>query len=60
MAADSTQKTIDTDMVNGKDAGVMGTPAFFIVGPTGTQKKINGAYPFDTFKDAIQNVQPTK
>lgn len=57
VAAEKTQKAVDTDFQDGKDAKVMGTPAFFIIGPTGTQKPIAGAVPFATFKKAVEEVQ---
>jgi len=60
MAAESTQKTIDTDIAAGTAAKVSGTPSFLIIGPTGVQKQISGAYPIDTFREAIGAVQPTK
>ena len=55
--AEKTQKTVDADLKAGGDAKVMGTPAFFIIGPTGIQKPIAGAVPFETFKKAIGEVQ---
>lgn len=60
MAAEKTQKTIDADLAAGKDAKVSGTPSFLIMGPTGLQKQVSGAYPIDTFREAIGAVQPAK
>lgn len=60
MTAEKTQKTIDADLAAGKLANVSGTPSFLIIGPTGIQKQISGAYPIETFREAIGAVQSTK
>ncbi|HEY1911362.1 MAG TPA: thioredoxin domain-containing protein [Vicinamibacterales bacterium] len=44
----ATKKVVDTDAEAGQDAGVDGTPAFFING-----RMISGAQPFDVFKKII-------
>ena len=41
---------VDTDIAEGNDAGVDGTPAFFING-----RMISGAQPFDVFKKIIDD-----
>ena len=41
--------TVDADQKAGSDAGVQGTPAFFVNGIF-----INGAQPYESFKDAIE------
>ena len=41
---------VDADIAMGNDAGVNGTPAFFING-----RMINGAQPFDAFKKIIDD-----
>jgi protein-disulfide isomerase len=40
---------VDADIKMGNDAGVTGTPAFFING-----RLISGAQPFDAFKSIIE------
>jgi protein-disulfide isomerase len=57
MEGDSASKTIEADIASGKGAKVSGTPAFLIIGPTGTAKTITGAYPIASFADAIDEVQ---
>ncbi len=57
MVSDAAQKVVDTDYAAGTEVGVSGTPNFFIVGPSGTQKQISGAYPLETFVKAIEEVQ---
>mgnify|MGYP003694590085 CR=1 FL=1 len=42
------QAQVDADMEAGEDAGVNGTPAFFVNG-----RMLNGAQPFDAFKRVI-------
>jgi protein-disulfide isomerase len=44
----ATKKLVETDTEAGQDAGVDGTPAFFING-----RMISGAQPFDVFKKII-------
>jgi protein-disulfide isomerase len=44
----ATKKVVETDTEAGQDAGVDGTPAFFING-----RMISGAQPFDVFKKII-------
>ena len=39
---------VDADLVDGKGAGVRGTPAFFING-----RFVSGALPFEAFKEII-------
>jgi protein-disulfide isomerase len=58
VSADSTAKTIEADIAAGTAATVAGTPSFLIIGPGGATKQINGAYPFASFTEAIDAVQP--
>jgi protein-disulfide isomerase len=44
---------VKDDMAAGSAAGIDGTPGFWIIGEDGTGQKISGAYPFDSFKAAI-------
>jgi protein-disulfide isomerase len=48
--AHKTKTVVDTDTQAGEDAGVNGTPAFFING-----RMISGAQPFDVFKKIIDD-----
>lgn len=60
MDGDTAAKTIENDLSLGKAAKVSGTPAFLIIGPTGTTKQITGAYPIASFAEAIEAVQTKK
>ena len=53
----SKRMPIDNDAKAGVDAGVRGTPSFFIIGPNGASKTVTGAFPYETFKEAIEAVQ---
>jgi len=53
----SKRMPIDDDAKAGVDAGVRGTPSFFIIGPNGASKTVTGAFPYETFKEAIEAVQ---
>lgn len=58
MAEDATDSTIEADIDAGIAAKVAGTPSFIIVGPDGkTQQFIQGAYPINSFRKAIEAVQ---
>src|SRR5262249_36532108 len=46
--AKNDQKSIDKDVEDGSEVGVIGTPAFFING-----RMLSGAQPFEAFKDII-------
>lgn len=51
------EEEVNKDMADGQASGIDGTPGFWILGPDGQNKKISGAYPFDTFKaefDALE------
>jgi protein-disulfide isomerase len=48
MAKEEFKAAIDKDIADGGEAGVSGTPAFFING-----RNISGAQPFDKFKEVI-------
>lgn len=47
---------VKDDMADGQASGIDGTPGFWILGPDGQSQKISGAYPFDTFKAAIDGM----
>lgn len=47
---------VQADLTAGSNAGISGTPGFWVVGPDGTGQKIEGAYPFDSFKAAIDSM----
>lgn len=53
----ASKAAIEADIKAGTDAGINGTPSFFIMGPTGASKTVTGAYPYDTFVKAIEAVQ---
>lgn len=44
---------VDADFAAGNAAGVSGTPGFWIISAEGETKAISGAYPYQTFADAI-------
>lgn len=45
---------ITTDLADGQQAGVAGTPTFIIVSPDGDTRKIVGPQPYSTFANAIE------
>ncbi len=47
---------ISADQSAGSDAGIDGTPGFWILGPNGKTKKISGAYPYATFKEVFDQL----
>ena len=47
---------ITKDTADGSAAGIDGTPGFWILGPNDQKQKISGAYPYDTFKTAFDNM----
>jgi protein-disulfide isomerase len=47
---------VDKDMADGSAAGVGGTPSFWVLGPKGKTDFIEGAYPFDRFKQAFDGM----
>lgn len=49
------QEVLD-DMSDGSASGISGTPGFWIIGEDGKGKKISGAYPYDTFKAAFDEM----
>lgn len=51
---------VDADLTIGTDAGVTGTPMFYVIGPSGIQKKVPGAVLIDSFTKAIDEVQGVK
>ncbi len=46
------------DMADGQAAGIGGTPGFWVIGPDGEGELISGAYPYETFRDAIEAKLP--
>lgn len=52
---------IERDRADAGEAGINGTPSFWIYGPDGSVRQINGAYPFATYQAAfdtfLQSVQ---
>ena len=65
MKAGLTEKTIRADMAEGERLGVKATPAFFVGrrqpdGSVTLVKRINGAVPFESFKDAVGQVSSTR
>jgi protein-disulfide isomerase len=51
-----TQETVRADFAAGGIAGIDGTPGFWIIGRDGKTKQISGAYPYDTFKAAFDEM----
>lgn len=47
---------VKDDMAAGSAAGISGTPGFWILGPDGQTQKVEGAYPYDTFKAAFDSM----
>lgn len=47
---------VDSDMADGTASGINGTPGFWIIGPNGQSKQISGAYPYQTFADAFDEM----
>lgn len=47
---------IENDAEDAGDAGVSGTPGFWILGPGGRSRQINGAYPYETFEEAFDSM----
>ncbi len=48
------QKQAMQDLKDGQAAGVQGTPSFIIIAPDGSQQFIEGAQPYERFKEAIE------
>lgn len=46
---------VQADFTAGSQAGIDGTPGFWIVGPDGTGKQVSGAQPFAAFSAAIDS-----
>jgi len=53
---EETADLVEADIEEGTEAGVMGTPSFFILGPAGETKQITGAYPIDEFRRVIDEI----
>jgi protein-disulfide isomerase len=47
---------VDADEAAGSAAGISGTPGFWIVNDAGDSKNISGAYPYETFKAAFDEL----
>jgi protein-disulfide isomerase len=52
--AQTHKEEVEADTLDGQDAGIQGTPGFWIVGPDGQKRLISGAYPFSEFQAAIE------
>ena len=52
----SADKTIERDIEEAKELKIQGTPYFIITGPRGT-KILSGAYPRESFIEAINSVR---
>ena len=48
-------KEVEEDFEEGTELGVSGTPTFFIVLPDGTSYMVVGAWPYDRFKEIIED-----
>ncbi len=44
------------DQADGSASGIDGTPGFWILGPDGQKQKISGAYPYETFSAAFDEM----
>ena len=51
-----TEAAVQADVAAGGSAGIDGTPGFWVVGPDGQTKQIVGAYPYETFKAAFDEM----
>ena len=49
------QKQAMQDLRDGQAAGVRGTPSFIIIAPDGSQQFIEGAAPYDRFREVIED-----
>jgi protein-disulfide isomerase len=47
---------VRNDLADGSASGISGTPGFWILGPDGQNQKISGAYPYETFKTAFDEL----
>lgn len=47
---------VSDDLEDGSASGISGTPGFWILGPNGQAKQISGAYPYETFNDAFEEM----
>ncbi len=47
---------VDADLADGSASGVSGTPGFWIISDDGQSKNISGAYPYETFKAAFDEM----
>lgn len=50
------EQEVKDDMAAGSASGIDGTPGFWILGPDDQSQKISGAYPYDTFKTAFDEM----
>lgn len=50
----SKKAEIQKDLADGQNAGIQGTPGFWVIGPDGKGEMISGAQPYDVFKTAIE------
>jgi protein-disulfide isomerase len=56
--ATATSSVIDRDIEAAAEAGVNGTPGFWVLGPAGQAEQIQGAVPYGTFSAAIEKLLP--
>ena len=56
LASGDMQADIDEDLGDGTASGISGTPGFWILGPNGQSKQISGAYPYETFQAAFDEM----
>lgn len=52
----ATAAEVDADLADGSTAGINGTPGFWVVSDDGRSKQISGAYPYETFKAAFDEL----
>lgn len=47
---------ISDDLEDGQASGISGTPGFWILGSDGESRQISGAYPYETFAEAFEEM----
>ena len=52
------KSAIDRDRTDARDAGINGTPSFWVYAPDGMVRQINGAYPFATYQAVFDSFLP--
>ncbi|MDD5055621.1 MAG: thioredoxin domain-containing protein [Candidatus Peribacteraceae bacterium] len=56
LSSSEIRSALATDITDAQDAGINGTPTFWIYAPDGTVRQINGAYPLETFQTAFDAI----